>query len=97
MGAIPEADPDEPMETKPFKFVTVYLQLAMTLASPSRTRPSTAGRTTLTTTSVSTPRARISVHAASSTTLTAPCAPRPGLTDGITNARLETSLLVWSR
>lgn len=22
MGAIPEADPDEPMETKPFKFVT---------------------------------------------------------------------------
>ncbi|KAE8130809.1 cytochrome c oxidase, subunit VIb [Aspergillus pseudotamarii] len=23
MGAIPEADPDEPMETKPFKFVTV--------------------------------------------------------------------------
>ncbi|OOO14934.1 Cytochrome c oxidase, subunit VIb [Aspergillus oryzae] len=24
MGAIPEADPDEPMETKPFKFVTGY-------------------------------------------------------------------------
>ncbi|KAB8235491.1 cytochrome c oxidase subunit VIb, partial [Aspergillus alliaceus] len=22
MGAIPEADPDEPVETKPFKFVT---------------------------------------------------------------------------
>ena len=22
MGAIPEADPDEPQETKPFKFVT---------------------------------------------------------------------------
>lgn len=22
MGAIPEADPDEPLETKPFKFVT---------------------------------------------------------------------------
>ncbi|KAL2828831.1 cytochrome c oxidase, subunit VIb [Aspergillus pseudoustus] len=24
MGAIPEADPDEPVETKPFKFVTGY-------------------------------------------------------------------------
>ncbi|KAL4870120.1 hypothetical protein BDV12DRAFT_166631 [Aspergillus spectabilis] len=24
MGSIPEADPDEPVETKPFKFVTGY-------------------------------------------------------------------------
>ncbi|RHZ50048.1 hypothetical protein CDV55_102159 [Aspergillus turcosus] len=27
MGAIPEADPDEPMETKPFKFVTAGTML----------------------------------------------------------------------
>lgn len=28
MGAIPEVDPDEPVETKPFKFVTGELSLS---------------------------------------------------------------------
>ncbi|KAL3416046.1 cytochrome c oxidase, subunit VIb [Aspergillus fumigatus] len=31
MGAIPEADPDEPMETKPFKFVSSLLVPRMIL------------------------------------------------------------------
>ncbi|KAE8393634.1 cytochrome c oxidase, subunit VIb [Aspergillus alliaceus] len=33
MGAIPEADPDEPVETKPFKFVTGLLSIG-SLAIP---------------------------------------------------------------
>lgn len=33
MGAIPEADPDEPVETKPFKFVTGELSFPLTRSS----------------------------------------------------------------
>lgn len=34
MGAIPEADPDEPLETKPFKFVTGELTHCKLAARP---------------------------------------------------------------
>ncbi|KAJ9484505.1 hypothetical protein VN97_g8855 [Penicillium thymicola] len=60
--------------------------------SPSRTRPSTAGRTMSTTTSVPLPRARTSVPASSSTTPSALFAPRPGPIVGTVSARVATSL-----
>ncbi|TQS32451.1 hypothetical protein Golomagni_07231 [Golovinomyces magnicellulatus] len=53
---------------KPFKFVTdtnIGLFQAPTLDSPTRTRPSTAGKTMSTTTSASSPRARTLPLAAS--------------------------------
>ncbi|KAJ5666034.1 uncharacterized protein N7477_008482 [Penicillium maclennaniae] len=96
MGAIPEHDPDEPVETKPFKFVTgmsahspscenavnIFRTRSQvsTPVSLSRIRPSTAGRTTSTTTSVSRPRVKTSALQAGTLTHTT-IRPRQKLID----------------
>ncbi|KAJ8108451.1 hypothetical protein OPT61_g8165 [Boeremia exigua] len=64
---------------------------ASTRASPTRTRPSTAGRTTSTTTSASSPRARTLLPAASSCWPTSRSAPAAGPHDGMTSVRPATS------
>lgn len=62
--------------------------------SPTRTRPSTAGRTTSITTSASTPRARTLLLAVSSSSPTDPYARADGTSDGMTSeVRTSTTRL----
>ncbi|RDW90330.1 uncharacterized protein DSM5745_02105 [Aspergillus mulundensis] len=58
--------------------------------------PSTAGKTTSTTTSASPPRVKTSAHAASSTSPSDPSALSPGLTGGTSSARPATSPPAWT-
>ncbi|KAF3388873.1 Cytochrome c oxidase subunit 6B [Penicillium rolfsii] len=46
MGAIPEVDPDEPVETKPFKFVTAESMADISVAGASPDRVWDMGRLT---------------------------------------------------
>ncbi|KAI4187361.1 MAG: hypothetical protein L6R41_002864 [Letrouitia leprolyta] len=74
-----EGTEDDPLVTKPFKFVT---------------GPNTAGRITSIITSVSLPKERTSSLVVSSTSRIVRSAPVPGVKDGILNERKESFLSV---
>ncbi|KAJ5133598.1 cytochrome c oxidase polypeptide vib [Penicillium atrosanguineum] len=87
MGAIPEHDPDEPVETKPFKFVTGY-----DARFPQQNQTKHCWQNYVDYYKCVEAKGDDFRPASSSTTLSAPSAPRPGPTAGTASARPATSL-----